>query len=584
MGKPFLAVIESLAGGLNESAAEQIQANELALCNNLYADGPSLKQREDDEEVAGPYTEEILSVFRYKPSFDSVQTLLLGCASSVARVVDEDIEAIEVSDGRVYQESVYRWFGKRYKDEFFLCQRNNGGVKRMYGASIQEAGITAPLTPPTAADVGPGKKIAGVYRFAFRYYNTTTGARSNWSPLSTEVEIADNHRVLMQSITPSTNPQVNARQIGATKPGGAVVYLVGQINDNVSTTFYENAIDPDEYGEADIDLNGQPTTDLRNGNPPSQAWALEVHKERLVVGNGDGISWSEAGLPQSFKAASFIPVSKLTGLLSWDLHGLVIPTEENVEILLGDTPSDWRKDVLSGQHRCPAGKSMAIGDGTLFWYTGVNIVASGGGAPTILPRIERIRETLDSIPDAQKYDVVGGTIPGKGLYILSVPTDDGRKVIVYDYVQSSFAVFPDGPKTLDLILGDDGSETVYAAFEDPDFSLYTFLTADTGAKTARLRTGKIGGQDSHRIVRRVSVHGPAANGTATLRIYADDVLVATRSGISMNKAEPKRITVRSSSRPGSFVQADLEYSGTDRWQVDRLQLEGVELRRRVKTI
>jgi hypothetical protein len=390
----------------------------------------------------------------------------------------------------------------------------------------------------------------------------------------------------MGSITPSNNPQVNSRQIGATQPDGAIIYLVGQINDNVSTTFQENALSPEEYGEADVDVNGSPTTDIRHGNPPGQAWALEVHKERLFVLNKDGLSWSEAGLPQSFKAVSFIPVSKGTGLLSWDQHGLVIATDENVEILLGDTPTDWRKDVLSHQHRCPAGKSMAIGDGTLFWYTGTNIVASGGGAPSILPKIERIRETLDSIPDAQKSDVIGTTVPSKGWYLLSVPTAGGRKVIVYDYVRSAFAVFPNGPKTLAQLSDDAGAEVVYSAFGG-DYALYQYLTGSTdngAAISARFRTAKVGGQDSHRIVRRASIHCPPTNGTATIRVYHDDALVATRAGVSLNKAEPKRITVASNSRPGSYFQIELEYSGTDRLRVDKIQVEAVELRRRVVAI
>lgn len=587
MGKILIAELNSLTGGLNESAAENLKGDELSVCNDFHVDGPSLVQRAGKEDFAGPYTEDILNAFRYKPSFDSAETIILGCEASIARVVGTTIVAIPVADGVVYPTSTRRWFGRQYKDEFFMCRRGSGGVKRLYGPSSMEAGLTAPGSPPTATDGGPGHKVGGTYRLAYRFFNTLTGARSNWSPLSTEVVIADNRRISMASVGVSTHPQVNARQIGATKPDGAVLYLVGQINDNVTTTFDENALDPDEYGEAAIDVLGAPTTDIFNGLPPSQATALEGHKERLFVLNDDGMSWSEAGLWQSFKAASFIPVQKGTGLLSWDGHGLVIPTDLNVEILLGDTPSDWRKEVFSHQHRCPAGHSMAVGDGTLFWYTGTNIVASTGGAPSILPGIERIRATLDSIPDAQKSDAVGVTIPNKGWYLLSVPTSDGRKVIVYDYVHSAFAVFPNGPQTLALLFTDSGAETFFSAF-DGDFTLYDYLTGttDDGALiAARLRTGKIGGQDSHRIVRRVSLHTPALNATVTVRVYHDDVLAGTRTGVSLNKAEPKRVTIDTHGRPGSFFQVEVEKTaGTDRVRIDKMQVEFVELRRRVMAI
>ena len=587
MGKPFNINIEDLTGGLNESAPEIIADNELATCSNFHVDGKSIFQRQGTEELAGPHSEEILSVFRYAPSFDPDETTLLGCESSIAKVNGTAIEALSIADGRVYQQSDERWWGKQYNDEFFMCQKSQGGVKRLYGSSVMEAGIPAPTAEPNAVVGGTGKKVAGTYYLAYRFYNTLTGAKSKWSPLSKAVTITDLQKISMSVIATSDSRQVNARQIGATYPDGAVIYLVGQINDNSSTTFEENALSPDEYGEADVDVNGNVTTDTRHGPPPDQAWALEIHKERLFVLNKDGIAWSEAGSPQSFKATSFLPLAKGSGLLSWDQHGLVLFTEQNVKILLGDTPSDWRIDTLSEQHRCPAGRSAAVGDGTLFWYTGQNIVASGGGAPTILPKIERIQTTLDSIPEAQKSDVVGETVPGLGWYVLSVPTSSGRKVIVYDYVASAFQVFPDGPKTLARLFGADESETVYAAFSDPDFSLYEYLSGNTDDGdpiTATLKTKAFGRQGYHAITRRVSIHCPATNGTATVKVYHDGVLVANRSGVSMNKAEPKRVTVASNTRPGSLIQVEIIYAGTARLRIDRLQIEGMDIRRRVNAI
>jgi hypothetical protein len=188
---------------------------------------------------------------------------------------------------------------------------------------------------------------------------------------------------------------VNARQIGATQPDGAVVYLVGQIDDNITTTYVLNVLSPDEYGEADVDADGNIITDMRNAVPPDQAWALEKHQERLFVLNGDGLWWSEIAYFQSFKATSFIPVVRGTGLIAYPGNGLVIFTEKNAQILRGIIPS-IQLDEFSREHGCPAGKSAAIGDGLLFWYTGVNIVVSAGDAPSILPGIERVRPTLDS--------------------------------------------------------------------------------------------------------------------------------------------------------------------------------------------
>ena len=590
MGKPFVLNINDLSGGLNESDPANIQDNELSLLENFHVNAKGLLERGGRELIAGPHpsSEEILSVFRYAPSFNPTETTILGCEASICQVDGVDIEPLSIADGLIYASNDERWWGRQYNDEFFMAQKGQGGVKRIYGDSVTEGGIAAPTIAPNAiaGGAGSGKKLAGKYYLTYRFYSTVTGARSNWAPLSKDVTIADNECINMTGVAASTSRQVNARQIGATYPDGGVIYLVGQIDDNTQTSFKENALSPDEYGEADVDVNGNVTTDVRHRPPPDQAWALDIHKERLFTLNKDGLSWSEAGSPQSFKATSFLPVSKGTGIFSWDQHGLVIATEANVKILLGDTPSDWRIDTLSEQHRCPAGKSMAVGDGALFWYTGVNIVVSSGGAPSILPRIERIRTTLDEIPELQKHDVVGETVPSKGWYVLSIPTTTSRKLIVYDYVRSAFQVFPAGPKTIARLFGGDNSETIFAAFGS-NYNLYEYLTGtdDSGtAITAKLRTKAYGEPGLHKITSRVSIDCPATNGTVTVKVYHDGVLVATRAGVSLNKAEIKRVRMAAAGRPGAMIQVELEYSGAPGLQIDGLQIEGVDLRRRIVTI
>jgi hypothetical protein len=147
-------------------------------------------------------------------------------------------------------------------------------------------------------------------------------------------------------------------------------------------------------------------------------------------------------------------------------------------------------------------------------------------------------------------------------------------------------VFPHGPKTLARLFADDQSETIFAAFDNDD-TLYEYLsgTSDNGAPiTAKVRTKAYGEQGAQHITRRVLIDCPATNGTVTVRVYHDDVLVATRAGVSLNKAEVKRITVAATGRPGATVQVELEYAGTARLHIHALQVEGVDIRRRVKAI
>ncbi len=586
MGKPFLYEVRDLVGGLNESAPEQIGDNEFTQSDNFYTDGNSLWQRPGYAFVAGTYSEDILSMALYDPdpTISNDELVILGCRSSLAKIVGATIVPLTVADGRVYPSSDNRWWFEQYNDEMFACQRGNGGVKRIFGSAVMEAGIAPPTTGPVIRDGGPGRKEGGVYRMAVRYYNRQTGAKSNWSPLSNEITLSPDRKLHADSVPISSNPQVNARQIGATPPDDSVIYLVGQIDDNVSTTFDDNARFADnEYGEADSTPSGVPITDTRHGLPPSQAWAIAKHKERLFVLNKEGLFWSEVADFQSFKPTSFIPVVRGTGLISWEEHGLVILTEQNTPILLGDTPSDWRMGMLSLNHPCPSGKSAAIGDGTLFWYTGTNIVASSGGAPQILPGIEKVRSTLNSIADADKDDVVGVTIPNRGWYVLTTETPDGRKGIIFDYRLGRFVgAIPDAPKTLERLLRESATaEKVYASFEG-DFDVVDYLTgtSDAGAAiTATLKTKKFGydSQGTQKLVRRVGVLCPATNGTIRLRVYHDDVLVITRAALSLARAGWKRFTLNTSGNPGTLVQIELQYAGTPQLRLDELQIEGILL-------
>ena len=63
MPRGFVFSIESLAGGLNESAAEMIADNEFAQLDNWYIEGPSVWQRPGYALLGGAYSEEILSIF-----------------------------------------------------------------------------------------------------------------------------------------------------------------------------------------------------------------------------------------------------------------------------------------------------------------------------------------------------------------------------------------------------------------------------------------------------------------------------------------------------------------------------------------
>ncbi|MGE5716715.1 MAG: hypothetical protein ACM369_08715, partial [Acidobacteriota bacterium] len=327
-----------------------------------------------------------------------------------------------------------------------------------------------------------------------------------------------------------------------------------------------------------------------NGMPPDQAHSLEIYKERLFITNKLGLYWSEVGKPQSFRASAYYPLAQgtgyeLVGLKHWEDHGLVIGAQDQTHILRGTTPDDWEVVRLSGEHGSPAGQSYVVGDGVLYWYTGQNLVRSGGASAEIIPGSDRVRTTLDSIPDAYKEDVQGEAMPARGWVVWTVTTDAGQKLIVYDYKNDAWSVFSTAPDTIKRFVKADQSEVLLAAW-DADDTLREYLTGtrDDGATiTSILRTKAFdyGLAGFAHVVTRVTVWCPQTAGALTVRVFNDeDGVVRASRTISLNTYGPKRVGITTMGAPGHLNQIDLQYTGSVQLRIDRLQIEGVHLQRR----
>lgn len=576
-GKPFIINLSDLGGGLNEGEADSIADREAAAISNLYpVNRTSLWSREGRVAIASAYGETINSIARYNPSFTDEEYTIIGAAASVARLVGTTIQALSVADGRVYPTLTSRWWFRQYNDELFACQKGNGGVKRIYGDSIIEGGIPAPGVQPQIVDGGAGQKTAGQYWIGYTFYNTETGAESNLSPVSLPVTILGDHQIAVSNIGTSPSLQVNARRIYATLPDDeGTFYLVGQINDNVSTTFIENTFGPDDYGTA---------YDAANGTPPDQAIALEIGGERLWVINKNGLFWSELGKLQSFKAASYTPVAKddgydPTGLKWWEDHGMVV-TKGNLAMLFRGNPgSDGSLVQLSGEHGSPAGQSLVVADGVLYYYTGINFVRSGGSSVEIIPGIDRVRQTLNSIPDAYKADVQGEVLPARKWVVWTVQTTSGRVLVIYDYGLGVWTTFTSAPYTIKRIIKSDQSEVLLASWYGENI-LREYLTGtdDDGAAISCTWRSKAFGDGTARTVHRVSLQTPRIVGTITVRLINDlnGTYIGSRT-VSLNADGWKRVAIPAAGYPGYFQQLELVYSGRVQLQISQIEIRGTAL-------
>lgn len=585
-GKPFALNLEDLGGGLNEKAPTSLDENQWAILENWLSVGTSLQRRDGIERLTStPHTEDIGAIARFAPP-DETERLLIGSASGVSRLVNGAFMPLAVIDGRVYPSLIYPWYFRQYNSQMLACQRGNGGLKRIFGDSIMDAGIPAPITAPTIADGGAGVMPAGDYYLAVSFTNRYTADEGNLSLISNKLTLGASKQISATGIPTSTNPQLTGRRLHLTLPNAAgVFYPVQTIDNMVATTATINVLAPDGYGKV-----AHPNT---YGMPPDQVWILELHKDRLIVTDGKSIFWSLLGMMQAFDGG-LIPVStddgyKTDGLFSWAKHGLVVSKANGAWILIGDGPSDWSLDQLT-PHGAPSGLSFGDCDGTLFWYTGENIVQSQGTGAEIVRTTDRVRATLDSIPDSKKADVVAAVMPGINRYLLSVPvseTGSTRKLLVLDYVSGAWETFPSSvPSFMSRAISTGNEEILYGTFADRH--LYKLLTGDTDNGTpivARARSKALGygRQGGRRIVRFVSVLCQGIDENLTIRIYNDlQTTVAKERTKSLSRDGWKRFSVSTRGNPATLHQVEVEYTGTTKLQLDQLLVEGVEYPRRGK--
>jgi len=71
-------------------------------------------------------------------------------------------------------------------------------------------------------------------------------------------------------------------------------------------------------------------------------------------------------------------------------------------------------------------------------------------------------------------------------------------------------------------------------------------------------------------------------GSVTVKIYHDGVLVDTVTGLSLLSRDGwKKWTVGTSGLPGALIAAELIYTGTAQPEFKQIQIDGVNLLRRV---
>lgn len=210
-------------------------------------------------------------------------------------------------------------------------------------AGYQNWGIAPPTNPCTPADSGVAVASgpSGTYQFYVTFATSDQSCESNPGPVSASFTAVAGNSISVSGIPVSTDSQVGARNLYAT--GGTLngAYLVGTVNDNVTTTYTWQT--SNSYV---INQGVQMPTD--NDLPPAGKGLVGPHFERLYSWSGNTLYYSKQDQPQYWPGAADSAVGNwvLVGAdgesIMWcTYHGnvLLIYKERSIWRLVGD-PED----------------------------------------------------------------------------------------------------------------------------------------------------------------------------------------------------------------------------------------------------
>lgn len=470
--EPFTWTFLDLGGGHNGGLRpSHIADREFARLYNFYTFGPHLYYRRGVRplidptriEPGAPVSDSFTSLFASRVSGGD-WTLILGRKLGFSRLDGIGSTVIPLLDFSLASDD-FPWSFSQYLNIIYASRRNAGSLIRLTTASAQRAGIPSPAVAPVLADGSAGDVVAGDYLGVYTFYNTETGAESNYSEPSNVLSAAGSKEVDWSNVDISTNPQVNARRLYRTLINRTGEYFfVGMISDNSSTTFSEN-VTANSIGDV---------ASASNGVPPATVKLHAIWDERMFTSDGRTVRYSGLGMMESYDELDEIEVNTDDGHDITALFGIprrfIIGKSGSMHYLSPAGDGGYDLDVLDEEHGIRAPHSIRYFNGQVMWYSGSEFRRSTGG-PSEDVKPKQIRDILDDIPEDRKEYLVAAVLPELNWYACVVPQTTGpSKVIVWDWVNESWSVFthPYSPVFLGDFFNSAGTASLYACVEDDD--------------------------------------------------------------------------------------------------------------------
>lgn len=372
---------------------------------------------------------------------------------------------------------------------------DNITAKKYNGTVTYNLGVVAPVTAPTTIG-GAAGVLNGTYQYVYTYYNSSDGAESNPSPLSTELTVV-NTKVELSNIVISADPQVDKIRIYRVGGNITAFQLVDTINNGI-TVFSDNI--------ADINIEGTVLDSVDKSVPPINLQFLTEVNSMAFGADGKRLHFTPVDNFDAWPNDFWIDFpTDVTGI-GETANGVLIHTINRTWIITGTNPTSLAKTSLDGGQGCNNHKSISRSQEGVLWTSNDGICVSVGGKVQVITK-----GVLGKI----NYDVVNSCLFDEIYYI---HLTDGTTV-AYDFrTQQIF-------KEYDLDI-----QAIYA-FNDvlygyKDAKLYELFSSNTDL-SIHYRTGKLV-EDAYTIRKTYKNVYIRTENTITVNVYIDDILILTK--------------------------------------------------------
>jgi hypothetical protein len=518
-------------GGVNTGAdLTDVEDNQFTQLSNWYPYAGRLKRRGGTTKItkAGhSFTEEITSAFAFKERLGS-WTLIVGGVTNFGKMVDHEMEQIPMIPDP-YPSSDKPWSMAQYKNILYMARENCRQLQRTDGLVVDNAGIARPDAAPTLAQGAAGNLVAGDYIGVVTFCNSSTGAESDPSDASNTLTLGADKKIDWTGIDTSSSAQVDARRLYRTLHSQeGEYYFVGQINDNIATTYEDNVIQAELGVMASFD----------NGEPPLDPVLIAVFGERLWLTDGVDLFFSSIGLPESFHALDYLSITpddghKITGLLPFG-DRLLVGKSNGVHYL--DSPDAVA--TLTDKHGVISPMSFKTAEGYAFWFGGDNFYQTDGTVVRTIGDVE-IRGYIDDIWEGNEHKIQSVIDTKSTSYITLIPSgfSDLNLAVVFNYKDETWSTFKWTTKTGNYLApgfitefyDTNGAQIIYGNLREELSDIFEFLdpdaTTDDGKAIRCFCYTKYFGADNEqnlKYMRRAAVHANPQASYLQFTLLGDD--------------------------------------------------------------